>query len=133
MEILMGLTLAVMGVYFFKSTDLPKDLKERSAMLQAEAGQSSTSKTLRMTLPKEVLKTPVLSKDLDAKLAEMKIQKNQRELQLLNLEIDKLTIEITTLEQEIKLNNKRNNEIQSVIDSHLISLQLLQEKISTLA
>lgn len=133
MEILMGLTLAVMGVYFFKSTDLPKDLKERSAMLQAEAGQSSTSKTLRMTLPKEVLKTPVLSKDLDAKLAEMKIQKNQRELQLLNLEIDKLTIEITTLEQEIKLNNKRNNEIQAVIDSHLISLQLLQEKISTLA
>lgn len=133
MEILMGLTLAVMGVYFFKSTDLPKDLKERSAMMQAEAGQSSTSKTLRMTLPKEVLKTPVLNKDLDAKLAEMKMQKNARELQLLNLEIDALTIEITTLEQEIKLNNKRNNEIQSIIDSHLISLQLLQEKISTLA
>lgn len=133
MEILMGLTLAVMGVYFFKSTDLPKDLKERSAMMQAEAGQSSTSKTLRMTLPKEVLKTPVLNKDLDAKLAEMKMQKNARELQLLNLEIDALTIEITTLEQEIKLNNKRNNEIQSIIDSHLINLQLLQEKISTLA
>lgn len=133
MEILMGLTLAVMGVYFFKSTDLPKDLKERSAMMQAEAGQNSTSKTLRMTLPKEVLKTPILNKDLDAKLAEMKIQKNARELQLLNLEIDALTIEITTLEQEIKLNNKRNNEIQSIIDSHLISLQLLQEKISTLA
>lgn len=133
MEILMGLTLAVMGVYFFKSTDLPKDLKERSAMLQAEAGQGSTPKTLRMTLPKEVLKTPVLNKDLDAKLAEMKIQKNARELQLLNLEIDKLTIEITTLEQEIKLNNKRNSEIQSIIDSHLISLQLLQEKVSSLA
>lgn len=133
MEILMGLTLAIMGVYFFKSTDLPKDLKERSAMMQAEAVQSSTSKTLRMTLPKEVLKTPVLNKDLDAKLAEMKIQKNVRELQLLNVEIDKLTIEITTLEQEIKLNNKRNNEIQTIIDSHLISLQLLQEKISTLA
>lgn len=133
MEILMGLTLAVMGVYFFKSTDLPKDLKERSAMMQAEAGQNSTSKSLRMTLPKEVLKTPVLNKELDAKLAEMKIQKNVRELQLLNLQIDELTIEITTLEQEIKLNNKRNNEIQSIIDAHLINLQLLQEKISTLA
>lgn len=131
----MVLTLAIMGVYFFKSTDLPKELKERSAQLQAQSqpGQNSTSKTLRMTLPKEAQKTSLSNKELDAKLAEMKIQKNLKELQILNNEFDKLTLEITTLEQEIKTNSERNNEIQTIIDSHLISLQALQEKINILS
>lgn len=132
MEILMVLTLAIMGVYFFKSTDLPKDLKERSIQLQAESSQQSTSKTLRITLPKE-LKSNCIENNLDAKLGEMKIQKKLKEIQVFNLEIDSLTMTITTLEQEIKENNERNNEIQSIIDSHLTRLQLLQVQVSQLS
>lgn len=128
----MVLTLAIMGVYFFKSTDLPKDLKERSIQLQAESSQQSTSKTLRITLPKE-LKCNSIENNLDAKLGEMKIQKKLKEIQVLNLEIDSLTMTITTLEQEIKENNERNNEIQSIIDSHLTRLQLLQVQVSQLS
>lgn len=132
MEILMVLTLAIMSVYFFKSTDLPKDLKERSIQLQAESSQQSTSKTLRITLPKE-LKSNSIENNLDTKLGEMKIQKKLKEIQVLNLEIDSLTMTITTLEQEIKKNNERNNEIQSIIDSHLTRLQLLQVQVSQLS
>ncbi len=134
MEILMVLTLTAMGVYFFKSTDLPKDMKERSAQFQAESNQRSTSsKSLRITIPNESIKTLAIDKNLDAKLAEMKLQKKIKEIQVLNEEIDKLTLTITSLEQEIRVNNERNNEIQSIIDSHLVSLQLLQEKMTLLS
>ena len=53
--------------------------------------------------------------------------------ELSNQEIDKLTMTITTLEQNIKKNNIRNNEIQSIIDLNLIQLQALLLKTSTLA
>lgn len=136
MEIAMVLTLALMGVYFFKSTDLPKDLKERSAQFQAQESQSTNNnfnRSLKITLPKVEAKKPVLSIDLDAKLAEMKYQRNLKEIQVLNAEIDKLTLIITSLEQELKANNERNAEIQSIIETHLISLESLQEKLSLMA
>lgn len=137
MEILMVITLAVMGIYFFKSTDLPKDLKERSAKFESElrldARQSSATRSLKMTIPSERIKTSSIENSLDAKLAAIMNEKKSREIQLLNKNIDDLTIEITTLEQEIRVNNEKNIEIQSMIDSRLISLQLLQEKITLLA
>lgn len=134
MEIIMVITLAIMGVYFFKSTELPKDLKERSAMLQAESNNSTaTNKTFRMTIPKMAAQTTLSDRDLDAKLTEMKLQKNLVEIKLINAEIDKLTLLITTLEQEIRVNNERNNEIHATIETHLISLQALQEKITKLS
>lgn len=139
MEILMVVTLALMGFYFIKSTDLPKDMKERSAQFHSQSTDEAP-RALKITLPKNLDKTSeqksvrvILDKQIDAKLAEMKQQKRAKEIQVLNDEIDKLTIEITSLEQEIKLNNERNNEIQSLIDAHLISLQLLQEKITFLS
>ena len=36
-EAFMCVSLAAMGFYFFKSTDLPKDMKDRSAKSRAEA------------------------------------------------------------------------------------------------
>lgn len=134
MEVLMALTLTAMGVYFFKSTDLPKDLKERSAQFQSETSQISTSnKSIKITIPSASTKTVSLDKNLDAKLAEMKLQKKIKEIQVLNQEIDQLTLTITSLEQELKANNDRNNEIQSLIDSHLLGLQLLQEQLTKLS
>jgi hypothetical protein len=135
MEIAMIITLAVMGIYFFKSTDLPKDMKERSAQLKTQSIQQSSSKDkdVKINLPKELVKNPIVSKDIDAKLAEMKLQKKLKEIKVINEEIDKLTLTITMLEQEIKANNERNSEIQSIIDSHLVNLQLLQEKIALLS
>lgn len=133
MEILMVLTLTAMGIYFFKSTDLPKDLKNRSAQFSSESNPTETSRKLKISFPKETAKTPLIDHKIDAKLSEMKLQKKLKEIQVLNSEIDRLTLEITSLEQEIKINNSRNAEIQKTIDSHLISLQLLQEKITLLS
>lgn len=134
MEIVMVLTLAVMGIYFFKSTDLPKDLKERSIQMQAESSRKVETKTLKMTFPKIAEESKGLSsRDLEIKLSEIKAKKNLVEIKLINAEIDKLTLIITSLEQEIRANNERNNEIQDLIETHLITLQSLQDKITTLA
>jgi hypothetical protein len=59
----------------------------------------------------------------------MKRQRTINEILLLNNEIDQLTLAITSLEQEMRINNEKNSEIQATIDLHLISLQLLQEKV----
>ena len=116
-EIAMALCLTVMGIYFFKSTDLPKDLKERSALHSEESN----------------LRPPPIPKKLNFPNEKLTEQKKLGELEILNQEIDKLTISITTLEQSIKKNNSRNNEIQSMIDLNLVQLQALLLKTSTLA
>jgi hypothetical protein len=131
-EVVMGICLTIMGIYFFKSTDLPKELKERSAQMKAETGQMVTSVPKKMNLPKEVSKAASL-KMTQAKLVEINLLKKAAELKLYNAEIDKLTLTITTLEQEIRVNNSKNGEIQKLIDSHLVNLQLLQEKIISLS
>jgi hypothetical protein len=131
LEVAMLFSLAIMGIYFFKSTDLPKDLVERSTQLRAETGITNVKRTIKMSYP--VTSTVESNVTLDNKLSTMKIQKKAKEITLLSEEIDKLTIEITTLEQEIKVNNQRNAEIQLKIESKLSILQDLQEKLSTLS
>ncbi len=131
LELAMIFCLAIMGIYFVKSTDLPKELKDRSSQFQAESTNLNTKKPLKITIPNKIEK--VSDKNQEAKLAEVRLQKKAVEIQLLNKEIDRLTMLITTLEQEIKANNERNAEIQTIIDGHLASLQSLQEKLSSLA
>lgn len=128
-EVGMIVSLVAMGIYFFKSTDLPKELQERSAQYrtQESATRQMTFKNVKITLPKETLN------DASFELSELKLQKQLKEIQVLNIEIDKLTLEITTLEQEIKANNTRNAEIQTIINTKLISLQSLHERVSSLA
>jgi hypothetical protein len=122
-EVVMCICLTIMGIYFFKSTDLPKELKERSAQMKAETGPVMAAVPRKMNLPKvkDMSKTAELEIN-QAKLVEMNLLKKAAELKL-----------HTTLEQEIRVNNERNGEIQKLIDSHLVSLQLLQEKIISLS
>lgn len=128
----MVLSLAVMGVYFFKSTELPKELRERSAQSRAQGNAESSVRKVKMSFPKIEEKMAVVSSDSQEKLKELNIQRKAKEVQVLGVEIDRLTVLITTLEQEIKINNTRNLEIQKAIDSHVANLELLQGKISSL-
>lgn len=133
-EVAMGVCLTIMGIYFFKSTDLPKELKERSAQMQAQSPQRASSLPKRLNFAKEMTITKSLPPEIDqVKLKEMSLLKKAAELKLHNEEIDKLTLTITTLEQEIRINNEKNSEIQEKINLHLISLQLLQEKVISLS
>lgn len=128
LELGMIVSLALMGIYFYKSADLPQELKDRSAQMQAQHGSTQAFKP-KMTFPK----VEVNASDLDTKLIAMKQQKKLKDIVLLNAEIDRLTMEITTLEQQIKVNNARNAEIQKTIDTHLIALQELQAQIIALS
>jgi len=136
LELGMIVCLTAMGVYFFKSTDLPKELKERSAQTQTQLGTTQTLKP-KMTFPKieinETKKMVEVDSALEAKLLAMKQQKKLKDIALLQTEIDRLTLEITSLEQQIKDNNAKNAEIQNTIDVHLVTLMELQNQISTLA
>jgi hypothetical protein len=127
-EIAMGICLTLMGIYFFKSTDLPKDLKERSAQMNSESNRTISAVPRKMTLPR------IPPSDIDqTKLAELSLLKKAAELKNHSEAIDKLTFTITTLEQELTTNNSRNHEIQKLIDTNLVSLQLLQNKILSLS
>ncbi|MDD4972724.1 MAG: hypothetical protein PHY93_00155 [Bacteriovorax sp.] len=133
-EVVMCICLTIMGIYFFKSTDLPKELKERSAQMRAESGPAVSAVPRKMNLPKVKEMTKSVELQINqAKLVEMNLLKKEAELKLHNAAIDKLTLTITTLEQEIRVNNEKNGEIQKMIDTHLVSLQLLQEKITALS
>ncbi len=119
-EGLMALSLVLMGIYFVKSTDLPKEMKERSAQISRETVAPTTAKK-KMAFPTQTTVTTV------------KKNSSQSLIELHNKAIDELTLKITTLEQELKVNNARNAEIQREIDAHLESLRLLNEKINALA
>jgi hypothetical protein len=137
--------LAGMGVYFIKSTDIPKDLKDRSAQSRAHFGDSTitSAPTKRYAFDKKIVaetKTEVRVQSISvaelkeksdaAKLAEIeKHIKRQSLIALQNQKIDELTFLITSLEQEIKENNLRNAEIQSQINVHLETLRLLKESV----
>ena len=109
-EALMGISIILMGVYFVKSTDLPKELKDRSAQHRNETISSAKKKMVYVTEPK------------------ISTVNNQNLKDLHNKAIDELTLKITTLEQELKVNNAKNAEIQKMIDIHLESLRLLNNK-----
>lgn len=137
--------LAGMGVYFVKSTDIPKDMKDRSAQSKANFGETLAvapkryafdSKAVAKTEKKIEVRTQSISiadlkeKSDAAKLAEIeKHIKRQSLLALQNQKIDELTLLITSLEQEIRENNDRNAEIQAQINIHLESLRLLKESV----
>lgn len=129
-----------MGIYFFKSTDLPKELKEKSAQMRAQTGDIEIKRNVKMSFPnlekneqrEQKIVATIDTAAAEAKLKEMKLQKKAREVQMLNAEIDRLTMEITTLEQQIKDNNAKNAEIQAQIDTHLVTLLKLQEQITLL-
>ena len=136
MEFFMIITLAAMGIYFFKSTDLPRELKERSAQRQNESKSITSnfsSTPLKFTHPKSEVKIINVDNNRDAKLAELKLQKKLKEIQLLKEEIDQLTLIISDLDLELVANNEKSLEIQSIIDTHSLSLQILQEKINLLS
>ena len=148
LEIAMVTALAGMGFYFFKSTDLPKDLKERSAQNRASQNYVSSAPK-KFAMPKVNLEMPVTNKEIAGlptmvnlatvtkidikesleaqKLFEMKKQEKEIMIALHNQKIDELTLLITTLEQQIKENNSRNAEIQAQINLHLESLKTLKE------
>ena len=135
--------LAAMGVYFIKSTDLPKDMKERSAQLGASTPHVASAAPKRYSFPKETAenksselqaiqaKQDLLLKqnedEAQAKLAAAKKLERQLLVELHNKKIDELTLLITTLEQQIKDNNERNIIIQNQINAHLETLRLLKE------
>lgn len=133
-EALMCVSLAAMGFYFFKSTDLPKDMKDRSAQLRAEAASNPIVRTKRMTfdsvatsVTKSEIKNSikVLDDNQAVKLAQLEAHKKQLEMQQRAQAIDELTLKITALEQELKTNNARNVEIMAEIDIHMITLTRL--------
>ena len=122
-ELAMVSVLAGMGIYFVKSTELPKELIERSknqTTLSKEAKiikktQNNVSKTLESSSSQSQL---VIALEKNKKLESMKLQEK---------EINELTIKITTLEQEIKVNNQKNSEIQQEISLCLKRLEHLSK------
>lgn len=124
--------LAGMGIYFIKSTDLPKDLKERSARLEQESRRSPLVITKKYSFEKIISKNQVTEakNSAEAQLLEKKLERKKLvEIQIKR--IDELTLTITKLEQELKINNERKLEIEAKIDLHLNELMILkQTKIS---
>lgn len=136
LEIAMVTILAGMGFYFFKSTDLPKELKERSAQNRASNQyEASAPKKFAMAkvnleekkIPAEIANLPSIKDNLEAERL-IEIKKHERELKIAlhNKKIDELTLLITTLESQIRANSIRNAEIQAQINLHLESLKILQ-------
>lgn len=133
-EALMCVSLAAMGFYFFKSTDLPKEMKERSAQLRAEAAHNPIVRTKKMAFDAAATVTKKIDiknsiKILDdhqlARLAQLEAHKKELEMKQRAQVIDELTLKITALEQELKLNNDRNAEIMAEIDTHMTTLARL--------
>jgi DNA gyrase/topoisomerase IV subunit A len=117
--ILMITVLTGMGVYFIKSADLPKELKERQAILDRE----SKTTGIRQSKMKFNLEKKEVKKVANVKL-EQKIEK-KIDLDAINREIDEVTFKVTSLEQEIRDNNLRNELIKKEIDRLLVRLEEL--------
>ena len=109
--------IAAMGIYMVKSAELPKELKERQVILEQELKANPLKKKYRFDkVEKKVAKT------IEVKKVELKINK-----ELIDQEINELTFKITSLEQEIRENNQRNNEILLQINTHLKRLEELNQ------
>ncbi len=104
--ILMVSVLAAMGVYFVKSTDLPSELKERQKIIELEGSNKTTSKKF----------------NFERRLNSIK------ESDSLDLEINDLTLRITTLEQELSEANSKTREIEAELSLMLNKLSVLVEK-----
>ena len=133
--------LTGMGIYFVKSTDIPKDLIERSQRSQSETKEIAFSTQKKYSFPTaktalnetniqkvEVVNLQTREKEIAAKEYQRKIAK-QKIIQMKTLKIDELTLLITSLEQELRENNERNVEIQNEIDKAINELTKLQQEI----
>jgi hypothetical protein len=133
--------LTGMGIYFVKSTDIPKDLIERSQRSQSETKENTFSTQKKYSFPTaktasnetniqkvEVVDLQTREKEIAAKEYQRKIAK-QKIIQMKTLKIDELTLLITSLEQELRENNERNVEIQNEIDKAINELTKLQQEI----
>jgi hypothetical protein len=125
--------LAGMGIYFVKSTDLPKDMKDRSSLLKQESLKNPASAQKKYSFPTNTTAAKTAQKlenNIDLKRAEEATKilaaKRLEKITLIEKEIDTLTLTITALEQELKANNARNAEIQAEIDRHLETLARLE-------
>lgn len=124
--------LAGMGIYFVKSTDLPKDLKDRSERHNSTSNQVTNNQSIKRyafpqngngsTIENKITKLDSVN-ELELKLKKQKI------IDAKNKKIDELTILITALEQELKENKARNTEIQKQIDTAMAELISLKKSI----
>ena len=124
--------LAGMGIYFVKSTDLPKDLKDRAERNNSATTQVSNTQTKKkyafpqsgnvISNENKITKSDYMN-ELELKLKKQKI------IDAKNKKIDELTILITALEQELKDNVARNVEIQKQIDTAMAELISLKNSI----
>lgn len=162
-NIAMCTILAGMAVYFVKSADLPRELKERAKM-NARLGQvhfkrefsfnknieekteiktNKVNVVVKKTMEEEAL--ILATKMLEEKMNNARIMESKRkeanaigasiqvttkriDFEKLNKRIDQITFAITTLEQELKTNNSKNNEIKNQIDKYLTELERLNSK-----
>jgi uncharacterized protein YhaN len=145
---LLAALIGSLGVYIMKSSDLPQDQKNRSAQFQTEYEMlKGQKKSLKISMTKiapssskksqanKVAATAKISNSAEkievAKidLAKAKIERNQLIMQQLSTKVDQLTLEITALEQQIKANNQKNAEIQTLINNRLAELDLTQRQL----
>ncbi|MBY0415544.1 MAG: hypothetical protein K2Q18_15330 [Bdellovibrionales bacterium] len=138
--IAMCVTLVAMGIYFIKSTDIPKDMRDRSAQMKSQTPEvaSSTAKKYSFPVDKNKMEEIQVKKDKlamenqlerESKILEMKKRERQALQALHNKKIDEITLLITALEQELKENNERNDQIQAEINRHLDTLRILKETV----
>lgn len=133
--------LGSMGFYMVKSSDLSKELKDRRQQNQHEyaALERIKNKPFQISLKevssskkKSEIKTISVQKTAAVVNKIEKVNNTEKRLSL-NKQIDQLTVEITSLEQEIKANTRKNLEIQSLISSRLDELERLQKELTSLA
>jgi outer membrane lipopolysaccharide assembly protein LptE/RlpB len=129
-ELAMVSVLAGMGIYFVKSTDLPKDLKERSRILETENARNQNTQKSKIYSPSISTESKTVAKDeIDLTLKKIQEERILKDyLASIDNEISLLTLKITSLEQEIKDNNERNVIIQNEIDQNLKKLDELNKK-----
>jgi hypothetical protein len=115
-EFAMISTLAGMGIYFIKSADLPKELKERNDLLQEEKKKNPEA---------------FGSKKLDFNKIAQRSNTRERKPRVsignyTAKEVNKLTDEVSTLEQQLEFNNKKNQEIKKLIETNLHKISNIQ-------
>lgn len=135
----MCITLVAMGIYFIKSTDIPQDMRDRSAQLRSQSPEVLTApKKYSFPIEKDRLQVlqekqekllRVTQQESDEKLLEIKSRDRQVKIALLNKKIDETTLLITALEQELKENNEKNSSIQAQINRHLEILRTLKDTV----
>ncbi len=114
-EIAMVSALAGMGIYFVKSTDLPKELKDRSKIL---ADENNKRNAIKLTKNVDFSKMGAINTADKKKVNSLVVKANQ---------IDELILKITTLEQELVENTKRSEKLKQSINQHLTQVESIKK------